>query len=133
MLNPAITLPHTLVPVALAVQVIWSRVYPGSSPTSRAGESLLNSFAATLAKVGTLYEYLDGAKPSALARAQVLGGEFRGGGRELHFDDGRAPRRHLAVPADDVPKAIEAVRRQWPKLSAWRTTATNARRPHAHD
>lgn len=112
MLRPADTLPHTLVPVALAVEVVWTRVYDDGKPAADAKERLLDSIASTLAVTGRLYEYVGDAKPRALSRADIRGGVFKGGGRELHFADGRPPRRHLAVPTDDVPAVIQAERQK---------------------
>lgn len=112
MLKPSDTLPHTLVPVALAVEVVWSRVYDAGKPTADAKERLLDSIASTLSVTGRLYEYVGDAKPRALKPAEIRGGVFKGGGKELHFTDGRAPLRHLAVPTDDVPHVIRAERRK---------------------
>ena len=112
MFKPSDTLPHTLVPLALAVQVIWSRVYEGGAPAGDAKERLLDSIASTLCVTGRLYEYVGEARPRRLSPTEIRGGTFQGGGRELHFADGRPPRRHLAVPSDDVPIAIEVERRR---------------------
>jgi hypothetical protein len=112
MLDPSDTLPHTLVPVALAVEVIWGRVYDDGKPAPETKERLLNSIASTLSVTGRLYEYVDDAKPRALSPADIKGGVFKGGGKELHFSDGRPARRHLAVPTDDVPAAIQMERRK---------------------
>lgn len=117
MFKPSDTLPHTLVPLALAVQVIWTRVYEGGAPIGEAKEKLLDSIASTLCVTGRLYEYVGEARPRRLSPAEIRGGTFQGGGRELHFADGRPSRRHLAVPSDDVPVAIDVERR---KLTAAR-------------
>jgi hypothetical protein len=115
MFDPSITLPHTLVPLALAVHVVWSRIYEsGGGGAGEAKERLLNSIASKLAAKGTVYEYgADArARPRAISPNEIEGGVFRGAGKELCFDDGRPTRRHLAIPADDVTAAIDALQRE---------------------
>lgn len=114
MFDPSITLPHTLVPLALAVHVVWSRIYESGGGAGDAKERLLNSIASKLAAKGTVYEYgADArARPRAISPSEIEGGVFRGAGKELCFADGRPTRRHLAIPADDVTAAIDALQRE---------------------
>jgi hypothetical protein len=114
MFDPSITLPHTLVPLALAVHVVWSRIYEDGGGTGDAKERLLNSIASKLAAKGTVYEYgADArARPRAISPSEIEGGIFRGAGKVLYFTDGRATRRHLAIPADDVTAAIDALQHE---------------------
>ena len=114
MFDPSITLPHTLVPLALAVHVVWSRIYESGGGAGDAKERLLNSIASKLAAKGTVYEYgADArARPRAISPSEIEGGVFRGAGKELCFEDGRPTRRHLAIPADDVTAAIDALQRE---------------------
>ena len=98
-----------MVPLALAVQVIWAKVYERRHNVGQAKEQLLNSLAGMLLAMVTVYEYTPDseAAPRIVPAKQLSGGMFKGGGKELRFLDGRPPRRNLAVAADEVTIVIE--------------------------
>ena len=95
----------------VAVKLVWAKVYEESTALERK-EEVLNSLANTFSVSSPIYEYHTGAQipPRALSKGELEGGTFRGGGRELHFIDGRQPRRNLAVTTDEVSATIEALR-----------------------
>ena len=100
-----------LVPLDVAVKLVWSKVYEGKTPAARK-EEILDSLATTFSVSSTLYEYHTGGQipPRALDQHELDGGLFKGGGRELHFSDGRQPRRNLAVMPEEISAAIEALK-----------------------
>jgi hypothetical protein len=103
-------LPHTLLPLRLAAELIFSKVYEGRVVTSR--EEILDSIASTIAVLAPIYEYsADSHQPARpLSRLELEGGMFKGGARELRFIDGRQPRMSLAVAANDVTHTIETLK-----------------------
>jgi hypothetical protein len=103
-------LPHTLLPLRLAAELIFSKVYEGRVVTSR--EEALDSIASTIAVLVPIYEYsADSQQPARrLSRVELEGGMFKGGARELRFIDGREPRLSLAVAANDVTHTIDTLK-----------------------
>lgn len=103
-------LPHTLLPLRLAAELIFSKVYVDRVVTSR--EEVLDSIASTIAVLAPIYEYsADSHHPARpLSRMELEGGMFKGGARELRFIDGRQPRTSLAVAANDVTQTIETLK-----------------------
>jgi hypothetical protein len=103
-------LAHSLVPLRLAAELVWAKVYQGRS--SAAKDELLNSIAFTFSLLTTIYEYEPESRSPAreLSRAELDHGIFVGGAEELQFRNGRPPRRFLAIAADDISKAIEALK-----------------------
>jgi len=100
--------PHTLIPLALAVSLIRSKVY-GDRPVAGQGrEGDFNALAGFVAATVTLYEFSSdpSERPRVLLQAELEGGLFRDGGRELRFIDGRRTKRYLAVSAQDVEGVI---------------------------
>ena len=112
MFHHSSTLPHTLVPLALAVHVVWSQVFEGRVPGLAEKDEVLNSIAAQLTAKAKIYEYLPDAntRPRALTLSELQGGTWVDGGREIQFADGRPSRRHLAIAAKDVTTAIAVMR-----------------------
>ena len=108
--DAASDLPHTLLPLRLAAELIFSKVYEGRVVTSR--EEALDSIASTIAVLAPIYEYsTDSQQPARrLSRIELEGGMFKGGARELRFIDGRPPRHSLAVAANDVTHTIETLK-----------------------
>jgi len=86
-------LPHTLVPLALAVSVVRSRVaaVAGADP---------DAVATLIASAVPVFEYWDTPVrlPKPLANT-LREGVFRDAGGELHFVDGRPTKYRLAVRA----------------------------------
>ena len=101
-----------LVPMDVAVKLVWSSVYEATTSAERK-EDILNSLATTFSVASPVYEFHTGASipPRALKKNELEGGIFRNGGKELHFIDGRQPRRNLAVTADEVSATIEALKK----------------------
>lgn len=104
-------LAHTLLPLSLASELVYARVYEGRVRT-HSKEELLDSIASTIAAVATVYEYE--ARASTVTRKltndDLNGGTFRGGGKELVFANGRPARTSLAVSANDIGVVIERLR-----------------------
>ena len=96
-------LPHTLMPVSLALVTIRHAVYGDLSAPPP--ESIANFLVATV----SVYEYMPNNEGTvrAIRRSELSGGIFRRNGTELHFLDGRPARSTLAVNADDVRCVIE--------------------------
>jgi hypothetical protein len=100
-----------LIPLELAVALIWDRVYQGHVAVDDK-ERWLDSIAATLSSTSDMFQQ-DGRSDvpaRALSRQEVEGGMFRGGGKELRFLDGRPARIKLAVTADDVARTVVALK-----------------------
>ena len=98
--------PHTLIPLGLAVGLIRSKVYAQGKSTDRdQGHTVdLNALASFVAGTVPVYEYETNPSkaPRALSKAELEGGMFRDGAKELRFIDGRATKRYLALNALDV-------------------------------
>ena len=96
--------PHTLIPLGLAVGLIHSKVYAVGKLTDPGPARDLNALASSIAAIVPIYEYAtDPSKaPRALLRSELKEGLFRDGGKELRFIDGRATKRYLALNALDV-------------------------------
>jgi hypothetical protein len=111
--SDASELVHTLLPLRLAAEVIFSKVYAGGAAMVADRDQQLDSIASTLAVLAAIYEYTtDSHHPARrLSRFETEGGMFRGGARELHFIDGRRPRISLAVAANDVTTTIERLKK----------------------
>ena len=106
--------PHSLIPLKLAAALVWNRFYIGRVSAPAWQESMLNSIAATFSVIGKIYEYNPNDPTDSirlLSRIEIEGGMFKQGGDELHFIDGRPPRRSLAVRAESVSATIEALTR----------------------
>ena len=76
-------------------------------------EQLLDSIATTISVVAAIHEYevTDSHQPARqLSHAELQGGMFKGGAKELRLIDGRRPRRALAVTAQDIAATIEALK-----------------------
>lgn len=103
-------LAHSLVPLKLAAELIFTKVYEGRTIAARG--PLLDSIASTIAVLSAIYEYNrdPGLPPRLLTRMEIEGGMFRGGAGEMRFIDGRAPLSSLAVSADDLAATIEALK-----------------------
>jgi len=98
--------PHTLIPLGLAVGLIRSKVYAEGKSTGRdPGHTVdLNALAAFAAATVPVYEYATNPSkaPRALLPSELECGMFRDGGKELRFIDGRATKCYLALNALDV-------------------------------
>ena len=115
------TLPHTLIPIGLALLDIRHAFYGDLNAPEP--ESIDNFVAATI----PIYEYVPNNEGTARAirRPELNGGLFRRNGTELYFLDGRPARSTLAVNADDVrcvvemlkdPGAARRIQSRWAKL-----------------
>ena len=104
-------LAHTLLPLKLAAELVFNKVYEGRTNMERG--PLLDSIASTLSVLSPIYEYHpDPAQPPRLlTRLEIEGGMFKGGAQELRFIDGRPPLYSLAVSADDLSATIDALQR----------------------
>ena len=80
--------------------------------TARIAESTRNLYAELLSRLVTLYALSeDRQQVRALTRADVDGGIFRDGGREICFSDGRPSVRELALTRTALKSAIERLKR----------------------
>lgn len=106
MLERSDRLPHTLMPIGLALASIRHAVY--GDRNAPPPESIASFVAATV----PIYEYRpeQAGAARAIRRRELEGGMFRQNGTELHFLDGRSARSTLAVNADDVRCVIEMLR-----------------------
>ena len=95
---------HSLIPLTLAVELIRHKVHGERPPAHRNAQADLDALACFIAGSRMLYEYdADPSRaPRRLARQELEGGLFRNGAKELHFLDGRASKRLLAVTALDL-------------------------------
>lgn len=95
---------HELVPLGLATRVISARVYPGDSVCT---PERLSGIAHVIAALAPLYTHsADGANIRRLAEEELRAGNFRKGGGELRFIDGRAPIDNLAVPQGSIEEVV---------------------------
>ena len=110
MVDESHRLAHTLLPLRLAAELVFSKVYEGRTTMERG--PLLDSIASTIAALSSIYEYNPNPAdpPRLLTRRELEGGMFKGGARELRFIDGRATLVALAVSADDLSATIEALK-----------------------
>ena len=103
-------LSHTLLPLALACEVIFEKLHR-APPADVPREHLLNSIAATIAAVAPIYEYSAHAGVSRrLTTDDLVGGRFNRAGKELVFGDGRKARSSLAVSANDITAVVERLK-----------------------
>ena len=127
--------PHTLIPLPLAVGLIRAKVY---GERVGAQQSRLDALATFVAGTVLLYEFASDSSraPRALSAAEIQGGLFRSGGRELRFLDGRSPKQHLAVNAVDVecvmallkdPQRAAATRSRYVRLRSQKLKARSLR------
>lgn len=100
-------------PLKLAAEAVYQRVYEGRAPGTSRREDILNSIASILAVLADIYEYeLDPHRTPRFISSDVIGaGIFRGGAQELHFIDGRPPLRLLAVAPEAVSRTVDALKR----------------------
>jgi hypothetical protein len=100
--------PHTLLPLTLAVGLVRNKAYADRSLTNQGREGDFNMLAGFIASTVLVYEYsLDPSKPPRPLRAPELeGGFFRAGAKELQFIDGRPTLHHLAVNATDLESVV---------------------------
>ena len=128
---------HSLIPLPLAAAVIQHKVYGERPPAQRNAQADLDGLAYFIAATMALYEYDDDRSRPArrLASRELEGGLFRDGARELHFLDGRASKRLLAVTALDVecatalladPEHAARIRSRFFRLRAQRLKARAA-------
>jgi hypothetical protein len=98
-----------LIPVPLAVRIVYQRAYGAAPPEAHLSERL-NGLAYRLARHGRVYAIAaKGMPPRRLSREEIASGHFRHGGRELHFLDERAPLLHIGVTQDCIEKAVRAL------------------------
>jgi hypothetical protein len=105
--------PHTLIPLTLAVGLVRHKGgYAERQVTEQGRDGDFNMLAGFIAATVTLYEYSTDAStaPRALKKAELEGGMFRNGAKELRFIDGRATKRCLAVNATDVECILALLR-----------------------
>jgi hypothetical protein len=106
------SVPHSLIPLALAVGVVRYKAYGGGQPKSQGPEGELNMLAAFIAATVPVYEF-QADRPAAvraLSKPELEGGLFRDSGRELRFLDGRPAKRNLAVNATDVACVVSLLK-----------------------
>ena len=116
-------LPHSLVPLALAVLLVRAKL-PGAAGADP------NAVAAMIASAVPVFEYWN--NPLRLPRrllSALRDGVFRGGGRELRFVDGQPTKYRLAVRADDVDGMVEML--MHPERAA--SVRNRVLRAHARD
>jgi hypothetical protein len=110
---------HDMVPLELAVLTIFRSVYDklerGQADRARQA-SHLDALAYTVAALRPLYAYeADGSALRRIYGEELSNGLFRGGGKEMHFLDGRCPIRGVAVAAEHIPLVIQALKGRPPQ------------------
>ena len=92
---------HFLVPLALAVPLVRSRVAGAAGSDS-------DAVAALIASTVPVFEYWDSPLRPPRPLPNVLReGVFREGGRELRFVDGRPTKYNVAVRLEDIDCVVE--------------------------
>jgi hypothetical protein len=95
---------HKLVPLGLAARLISARVYAGDSVCT---PERLTGIAHIMAALAPLYVHsADGMNIRRLTQKELRSGNFRKGGRELHFVDGRPPIHNIAVQNGSVAEVV---------------------------
>jgi hypothetical protein len=105
--------PHTLIPLSLAVGLVRHKGgYAARQMTEQGREGDFDMLAGFIAAMVPLYEYSPDAStpPRVLRPAELEGGMFRNGAKELRFIDGRATKRCLAVHATAVECILALLR-----------------------
>jgi hypothetical protein len=104
--------PHTLLPLVLAVGLVRHKVYDDQPLTDQGREGDFSMLANFMAEIIPIYEYsLDASRsPRVLGKHELGGGMFRDGAKELRFIDGRPPLLHMAVNATDVECVLSLLR-----------------------
>ena len=100
-------LPHTLVPLALAVTLIRAKLAPAGSAVAADADAIATFIASTV----PIWEYSDDVLKPPRPLRNPAQGVFREGGGELRFLDGRPSMRLLAVQTDDINCVVEMVER----------------------
>jgi hypothetical protein len=103
---------HDLMPLDMAIATVFRRAYERRAqarmdvrPTGH-----LDGLAYTVAEFMPIYVYVpDGRSLRKLAKEDLAGGLFQGGGKALIYLDGRAPITNLAVNAKSLPAVIDAL------------------------
>jgi hypothetical protein len=97
-------LSHELVPLGLATRSISARVYAGESVCTA---ERLTGIAHVMAALAPLYTHsADGMSIRQLTEKELRSGNFRKGGGELHFIDGRPPIDNIAVAHRSVGEVV---------------------------
>ena len=99
-----------LLPLNVAARRVFQQVYlPFHHPQAGPGPDQLNGVASALCGLAAVYALDEGGAPRRLSTAELSGGLFRGGARELLFLDGRESIRNLAVSRLEVERAARAL------------------------
>ena len=90
---------NDLIPLELAVQAVYARVYEAEHRKADPGQ--LNEIAQAIAALVPVFTYdKDPTSVRRLSEQDLQKGLFREGGRIMIFPDGRAPVRTLAVSGE---------------------------------
>jgi hypothetical protein len=93
-----------LVPLGLATRSISERVYARDSVCTA---ERLTGIAHVMAALAPLYTHsADGTNFRRLTEEELRAGNFRKGGGELHFIDGRPPIDNIAVPNGSMEEVV---------------------------
>jgi hypothetical protein len=96
--------PHKLVPLGLATRSINARVYAAESVCT---PERLTGIAHIMAALVPLYVHsADGTNVRRLREEELRSGNFRKGGGELQFIDGRPPIANIAVTHQSVEEVV---------------------------
>ena len=103
---------HHLVPLELAVRTVFTRVYSERLLVSVPVRSTahLDGLAYTMTELTPIYVYrADGGDTRALSKAELEGGHFWDGAKELYFVDGRPALKNLAVKVSAIGAVVKAL------------------------
>jgi hypothetical protein len=99
-----------LLPLNVAARRVFQQVYlPFHHPQAGPGPDQLNGVASALCGLAQVYALDERGAARRLSAADLSGGLFRGGARELLFLDGRESIRNLAVSRLEVERAARAL------------------------
>jgi hypothetical protein len=99
-----------LVPLNVAARRVFQQVYlPFHHPQAGPGPDQLNGVASALCGLAPVFALNPQGAPRRLSAADLSGGLFRGGARELLFLDGRESIRNLAISNLEIERAARTL------------------------
>lgn len=101
---------HDLIPLDLALQLIFQRVYVETMRTPGARPTRIDGLAYVVSSLVPLYAYTaDRGVVRLLGAAELTGGLFVGNGKSVRFLDGRAELGNLAVTSAGMSTAVSTL------------------------
>jgi hypothetical protein len=110
---PAVAVAHDLMPLDLAVKLVFRRVYeePMQMAVSGRAGAHLDGLAYAFAELMPIFVYQqDGRTVREITKGELAHGLFQDGARRLAYVDGRPAIDNLAVSAKNINPVIQALR-----------------------